>query len=300
MRKLFVLLSLCLCNFVSGQITDSSLYHIEYVYQQLLDTTSNLPYSETTVLRVGQTMSHYMSGFDYDKYYDFFTRPHEEDVIVQPIGEVDDSKIVVGYPVFVVNPKGVDLSTQYFLVRNPGEFYTYASFPDKDYLLKEALPDFQWELTEESDEIMGLECKKAKGKWKGRIYTAWFAESIPFNYGPWKFNGLPGIILKVEDSKKEVKFEAIKIILNPEYSKIELNNNIWIPITNKKLNRMIDLVQHDPVGYIKALGGGDPYMQVFIDFYDGKVVRQAKELSPELNEKVLHPYLFVNNPIELK
>lgn len=32
-------------------------------------------------------------------------------------------------------------------------------------------------------------------------YTSWYAPEIALNKGPWKFNGLPGLILKVEDSK---------------------------------------------------------------------------------------------------
>src|SRR5690606_34206944 len=43
----------------------------------------------------------------------------------------------------------------------------------------------------------------------GRIYTAWFTQDIPINEGPYKFYGLPGMILKIEDTEKLFQFEAI-------------------------------------------------------------------------------------------
>ena len=72
----------------------------------------------------------------------------------------------------------------------------------------EPLPDFGWELSEETDEIMGHECHKATAKWRGREWTAWYSD-IPIDAGPWKFQGLPGLILKLEDATGEHYFEAI-------------------------------------------------------------------------------------------
>lgn len=34
---------------------------------------------------------------------------------------------------------------------------------------------------------------------------------VPYNYGPWKFSGLPGLILKAEDTKGLFKWEAIGV-----------------------------------------------------------------------------------------
>lgn len=58
----------------------------------------------------------------------------------------------------------------------------------------------QWELTDETMEILGFLCTKATTKWRGRNYTAWFTPEVPISDGPHKFCGLPGLIVKVEDS----------------------------------------------------------------------------------------------------
>ncbi|WP_297063293.1 GLPGLI family protein, partial [uncultured Duncaniella sp.] len=46
---------------------------------------------------------------------------------------------------------------------------------------------------------------------RGRNWTAWYTEEIPITDGPWKFGGLPGLILKVEDDKKEHIMEALQV-----------------------------------------------------------------------------------------
>ena len=44
---------------------------------------------------------------------------------------------------------------------------------------------------------------------RGRNYHAWFAPEIPLNEGPWKFNGLPGLILEVYDTQDHYHFTLI-------------------------------------------------------------------------------------------
>lgn len=77
------------------------------------------------------------------------------------------------------------------------------------YRYEEPIPEFEWNLEDGTMEVMGYECKKATTKWRGREWTAWYSD-IPLSAGPWKFNGLPGLILRLEDSRSEHFFEAVK------------------------------------------------------------------------------------------
>ena len=44
---------------------------------------------------------------------------------------------------------------------------------------------------------------------------AWFTSEIPIQRGPWKFGGLPGLIVKISDAKKEYNFELVKLERTP-------------------------------------------------------------------------------------
>lgn len=67
----------------------------------------------------------------------------------------------------------------------------------------------QWQMIEETDTILGYVCQKACLTYAGRDYTAWFTTEIPINDGPWKFWGLPGLILKVVDKEEQFEWVAI-------------------------------------------------------------------------------------------
>ena len=84
------------------------------------------------------------------------------------------------------------------------------TFRDADGLWEE-YPVQQWELTDELLTIQGYSCQKATCHWRGRDYEAWFTSEIPIRRGPWKFGGLPGLIVKISDAKKEYDFELVKL-----------------------------------------------------------------------------------------
>ncbi len=82
------------------------------------------------------------------------------------------------------------------------------------YRFNEPLHDkMEWNLEDadnETRQILGYECKKATLKWRGREWIAWYSE-IPYSDGPWKFGGLPGLILEMSDATGEHKIRAVGI-----------------------------------------------------------------------------------------
>ena len=79
------------------------------------------------------------------------------------------------------------------------------------YRYSEPVPHWQWTLSEETQTILEHQCQKATCHWRGRDFVAWFATDIPIRRGPWKFGGLPGLILKLYDTDRLYTFEAIGI-----------------------------------------------------------------------------------------
>ncbi len=86
-------------------------------------------------------------------------------------------------------------------------------------VVKEVVPKIEWKITEEVKKIGPLLCQKAETSFRGRNYTAWFAREIPISSGPWKLQGLPGLIIMVFDDTGEVRFSFKSIKQIKEFSK---------------------------------------------------------------------------------
>lgn len=74
---------------------------------------------------------------------------------------------------------------------------------------RQDVPPYDWTFTEETDTILGYRCTRATTSFAGRDYTAWFSTDISLPFGPYKFGGLPGLILKIQDSEAQFVWEAI-------------------------------------------------------------------------------------------
>ena len=75
---------------------------------------------------------------------------------------------------------------------------------------EENMPVFDWEIDADTLTVMNYLCQKATCHFRGRDFTAWFTVDIPVNNGPWKFSGLPGLILKIYDNDNLYIFECVK------------------------------------------------------------------------------------------
>lgn len=78
-------------------------------------------------------------------------------------------------------------------------------------LIKEDLPLQKWKLHDEIKKIGSYTCKKATTSFRGRNYTAWYTDEIPILGGPWKFDGLPGLILEVVSDDGILEINALNI-----------------------------------------------------------------------------------------
>jgi len=80
----------------------------------------------------------------------------------------------------------------------------------------------KWELTQERKKIDNYICYKAttkkevensKGKNKVDV-IAWFTPELPYNFGPKEYNGLPGLILELQESNLIIKASKINLSSN--------------------------------------------------------------------------------------
>lgn len=102
---------------------------------------------------------------------------------------------------------------EYYITKNIPEqkVYYYDKVAGKQIYYQEDRP-VKWEITDLKETQNGYSTQKAVAQFGGRVWSAWFAKDIPVSDGPYKFSGLPGLIVKLEDDKGDYKFDLIKKI----------------------------------------------------------------------------------------
>ena len=109
---------------------------------------------------------------------------------------------------------------------------------------------FKWEIDTLTSTISGYPVQKATTSFAGRDYIAWFTSEIPVPDGPYKFSGLPGLILKIQDTNKDFVFNF------QSFEEIKTEHVFNIPAkkaqqtTKKELLRLISDYQKDEIKYI--------------------------------------------------
>ena len=92
-----------------------------------------------------------------------------------------------------------------------GKTITLESIPPRQYEVTEDTETPTWNMVEGSDSICGYLCQKAKGKFRGKTWKVLYAEDIPTVAGPWKLQGLPGLITYAADDEGIHTFKLIGI-----------------------------------------------------------------------------------------
>ena len=94
--------------------------------------------------------------------------------------------------------------------RSENKFLYTSEITSKRFLIEDNLIQ-NWLITNETKIVSGYTVVKATTKFRGRNWIAWFAPELAFGYGPWKFRGLPGIILEVFDESNRYHYVAKRI-----------------------------------------------------------------------------------------
>lgn len=151
-----------------------------------------------------------------------------------------------------------------------------------DHLLyTEPLPDCGWELADGERTILGYACRRATCTFRGRNYEAWYAPEIAVSCGPWKFGGLPGLILAIRDDAGVLDLEATGVEQRVE--PIRMTDRNYMKTNRKKYLDLKQKAMTDPVGYLT----NNSNVQMTIKNEDG---------SPVNPGDLLRGY----NPIELE
>lgn len=84
-------------------------------------------------------------------------------------------------------------------------------FTDEKICIIDSIVVQDWIISDETEKILGYQCKKAIYKRNDVEFTAWFTEEIPISDGPFLYSGLPGLILKISSKYLDIVAYNLKI-----------------------------------------------------------------------------------------
>lgn len=163
-----------------------------------------------------------------------------------------------------------------------------------------------WKISTEKKQLGTFNVQKATTDFAGRSWTAWFTTEVPIQDGPYKFSGLPGLIVQMEDQTGTHKMELKGLKKIAETKTEELNTQGKdIPLLRKKpleVNRsqyvkQLKQYQNDPVQGMREILNR-PNSKVSINV-NGKEISDPKEVLRELEKNAKEKLQRNNNTIEL-
>lgn len=203
MKKWFLLaLSVAFAMGVSAQkknelTLEQAQYRITYQVKAVTgstekDSTGYIYEDDVCRLDIGPTVSHFYSYMTQQKDSAFAEILRRGSFDLSSTGRYG----ALRFELYRGYPSGRSL----YLLRRGGD----------KYRIEEPLETPEWQIVADSvRNLLGYSCNKAVCHFKGRTWTAWYAEDIPLDNGPWKLCGLPGLILSASDSTQQYLFEAV-------------------------------------------------------------------------------------------
>ena len=158
-----------------------------------------------------------------------------------------------------------------------------------------------WKIRSEKQKTGEFETQLAETDMYGRKWFAWFATDLPIQDGPYKFRGLPGLIVKIEDQTKTHSFELKGISNYTDNRKLELdearNYEKEITIDYSKYKKLTLEQFNDPSKSLREMmNSAGKNFKMFgpdgVEIKPADMIRKREMQAKEFRKKN-------NNPLEL-
>lgn len=156
-----------------------------------------------------------------------------------------------------------------------------------------------WKILPETTKIGEYKVQKAETDFAGRKWTAWFTTDLPYQDGPYKFNGLPGLIVKVEDADGDYSFDLMKNYKVAALPEMMQFGNV-IKVKRADFAKQQAKFKTDPMSFMMQGGGGGagaPPPPVSMGG-GGRGNQNPAEMRKRMEERVKEELKKNSNPIE--
>lgn len=250
-------------------IDDCQLF-VTYSYKLIIDTIKKKPYFDRYVLEIGEK---------YSKYYSLFADRVDSTMFLFAQSKEGKKIDAATNPRAWMRPTDHEEYDEYFFnYPSQGLLTVTQMIVNAGFAYQEPIPQINWEIQPETSMILGYTCQRASTVFRGRKYEAWFTMDIPTSLGPWKLNGLPGLILKANTIDSNFVFEAIGIEVPKTKRSIYRYDLKYNQITREDMLKLQRKTFEDPVSLwiscgIKMMNSAKSKGGNFVEFQPGEIVQ---------------------------
>lgn len=125
---------------------------------------------------------------------------------------------------------------------------------NESFYYVETIPSLEWQLEDGDSIVCDYPCQKAVACFRGRTWHVWYTTELPYQEGPWKLCGLPGVIMKAEDASGDFCFEAIAVNELKEKGMLP-HTRVYQKTTPRRMYEYMDMQYKNPEGLWRLLMG---------------------------------------------
>jgi GLPGLI family protein len=215
-KILITLISLLIISSIRAQeVLDTTVLKCKYRYTHITNPSNNAGEQDIMILEIGKKICSFYG--EANRFFDSTINA----------GIFDNMFESFRLDISLLPKKNINLDIKLYFNYPTGKITVQDKVFLDSYEYEEDIEKIQWEIfPNDTRELLGYNCKKATCKFRGREYEAWYAPDIPINKGPYKFSGLPGLILRITDKLKQIQFacddiERISVPMIKNISKID-------------------------------------------------------------------------------
>ncbi|MCC3217242.1 GLPGLI family protein [Chryseobacterium sp. X308] len=190
--------------------------------------------------------------------------------------------------------------------------YLFRSISTDKYKIKEDQKP-EWKILPEKQKIGAYQAQKATASFGGREWIAWFTTDLPFQDGPYVFYGLPGLIVKIEDTtgshimtmigNKTINTPAADSEMQmPDHVKVLGIGGKELEVTKDQFKKVWKAYVNDPAKNMREMlmknGDGNTKFSFKLRTEGGKEISDPNQVLREIEKNTKEALKKDNNPIE--
>jgi len=296
MKKNYLLLLAFLSVFVNAQVN-----RFFYEYKFIPDSNNKEDVkTEMMMLDIDKNGSSYYSR---DKF------------VADSIGKAElEKQLKAGGGNISVNRRDRAGQVSYKVTKQYPDFkiYLFRNISTDKYKIKEDQKP-EWKILPEKQKIGAYQAQKAITSFGGREWTAWFTTDLPFQDGPYKFYGLPGLIVKLEDAtgshimtmigNKTINISAAETEMQiPDHVRVLGIGGKELEVTKDQFKKVWKAYVSDPTKNMREMlmknGDGNTKVSFKVRTGDGKEISDPNQVLREMEKNTKEALKKDNNPIE--